>query len=382
MVISDRDPPAGSSASCACRPFSLKTLRAMPVPPLLVSSGIPETSVLFGRVQERTHLLILHTRTCFWYHTGMAPRSRDSVDRSPSSESHVHVLGVPRDVPRQRSVPGLPQGAASSPDGTECPKCGKASKFHRITGRSAYSCQYCGHHSYPTAGTIFHKSTSAFSSGFSRSTCCLRRAAGSAKQLEREIGVTYKTAHRMFKQIRTLLSTKTSRRWAATWRLTSRSTVASRGLPRSATSEGRCGPSTGRTRRDGRAQRPGPRPDHRCRKPPTLDKAVKSHVLPESILVTDDYRAYQPIPPYQGLRRSGGSTTARRSTWTATPTRTRSRGSSGSSRTRPRNASLDHVAYLQNYLDEHTFRYNRRNSGRRCSGQMLNRVAREPRAAS
>ena len=27
------------------------------------------------------------------------------------------------------------------PDGTECPKCGKASKFHRITGRSAFSCQ-------------------------------------------------------------------------------------------------------------------------------------------------------------------------------------------------------------------------------------------------
>ena len=38
------------------------------------------------------------------------------------------------------------------PDGTACPKCGKTSKFHRITGRSAYSCQYCGHHVYPTVG--------------------------------------------------------------------------------------------------------------------------------------------------------------------------------------------------------------------------------------
>ena len=45
------------------------------------------------------------------------------------------------------------------PDGTECPKCGRESRFHRIKGRSAYSCQFCGAHVYPTAGTIFHKST-------------------------------------------------------------------------------------------------------------------------------------------------------------------------------------------------------------------------------
>jgi transposase len=46
-------------------------------------------------------------------------------------------------------------------NGTACPKCGKASRFHRIRGRSAYSCQYCAHHVYPTAGTIFHKSTTS-----------------------------------------------------------------------------------------------------------------------------------------------------------------------------------------------------------------------------
>ena len=45
------------------------------------------------------------------------------------------------------------------PDGSDCPKCGKTTKFHRIKSRAAYSCQYCGHQVYPTAGTIFHKST-------------------------------------------------------------------------------------------------------------------------------------------------------------------------------------------------------------------------------
>ncbi len=93
------------------------------------------------------------------------------------------------------------------PAGTPCPKCEKPSRFHRIKGRSAYSCQYCGHHVYPTAGTIFHKTTTSLQLWFwaiyliSSSKCGI-----SAKQLGREIGVSYKTAHRMLKQIRTLLS--------------------------------------------------------------------------------------------------------------------------------------------------------------------------------
>jgi transposase len=93
------------------------------------------------------------------------------------------------------------------PDGSECPKCGKATKFHRIKSRAAYSCQWCGHQVYPTAGTIFHKSTTNLQMWFwaiflvSSTRCGI-----SAKQLEREIGVSYPTAHRMFKQIRTLLS--------------------------------------------------------------------------------------------------------------------------------------------------------------------------------
>lgn len=93
------------------------------------------------------------------------------------------------------------------PDGENCPKCGKATKYHRIKSRAAYSCQWCGHQVYPTAGTIFHKSTTNLQVWFwaiflmSSTRCGI-----SAKQLEREIGVSYPTAHRMFKQIRSLLN--------------------------------------------------------------------------------------------------------------------------------------------------------------------------------
>lgn len=92
------------------------------------------------------------------------------------------------------------------PDGSECPGCGKVTKFHRLKSRAAYSCQYCRHQVYPTSDTIFHKSSTSLQLWFwaiylmSSTRCGI-----SAKQLEREIGVTYKTAWRMFKQIRRLL---------------------------------------------------------------------------------------------------------------------------------------------------------------------------------
>jgi len=40
----------------------------------------------------------------------------------------------------------------------DCPGCGVASRFSRITKRRAYACQHCGHHVYPCVGTIFEKS--------------------------------------------------------------------------------------------------------------------------------------------------------------------------------------------------------------------------------
>ena len=48
------------------------------------------------------------------------------------------------------------------PDGrAECSKCGEPPKHHRVTGRTAYACDYCGNHIYPLAGTILEKSTTS-----------------------------------------------------------------------------------------------------------------------------------------------------------------------------------------------------------------------------
>ena len=92
------------------------------------------------------------------------------------------------------------------PDGIFCKKCNATTKHHRVQSRPSYSCDHCGHHVHPTAGTIFHKSSTSLKTWFHAIYLMASTRCGiSAKQIERETGVTYKTAWRMFKQIRILL---------------------------------------------------------------------------------------------------------------------------------------------------------------------------------
>jgi transposase len=92
------------------------------------------------------------------------------------------------------------------PKGIFCEKCQKATKHHRVNGRTAYACDYCGSHVYPMAGTIFEKSTTSLKLWFYAIYLMSATRCGiSAKQIQRETGVTYKTAWRMFTQIRSLL---------------------------------------------------------------------------------------------------------------------------------------------------------------------------------
>ncbi len=92
------------------------------------------------------------------------------------------------------------------PDGIYCKNCEQVTKHHRVASRPSYSCDHCGHHVHPTADTIFHKSSTALTTWFYAIYLMAQTRCGiSAKQIQRETGVTYKTAWRMFKQIRTML---------------------------------------------------------------------------------------------------------------------------------------------------------------------------------
>ena len=90
-------------------------------------------------------------------------------------------------------------------------KCGNVERrHHRVAGRKAYACDYCGKHIYPMAGSIFEKSTTSLRLWFYAMYLMGSTRCGiSAKQIQRETGVTYKTAWRMFKQIRTLMGDDT-----------------------------------------------------------------------------------------------------------------------------------------------------------------------------
>ena len=90
-----------------------------------------------------------------------------------------------------------------APDGelARCPHCQETRRFRRSSGkarRHAWSCTSCGHYLYPTASTIFHKSSTSLRLWFYAIYLIKATNFGiTAKQLERELGVTYKTAWRM-----------------------------------------------------------------------------------------------------------------------------------------------------------------------------------------
>lgn len=84
-----------------------------------------------------------------------------------------------------------------------CAKCGKLANFHRVKSRRCYECDFCGYQVYPTAGTPFENTRTSLKDWFHvMFMFCASRNGVSAKEVQRTIGVTYKTAWRMCNLIR------------------------------------------------------------------------------------------------------------------------------------------------------------------------------------
>ncbi len=245
------------------------------------------------------------------------------------------------------------------PNGITCETCQKITKHHKVARRKSYACDNCGHHVAPTAGTICHKSSTPLRLWFYAIYLMSSTRCGiSAKQLQRELGVTYKTAWRMFHQIRSMLIESDdklggagamvevdetyigARRKGITGRGAENKTIVVGAVEREGSVKAKIIPNT---------------------KAESLVPFVKETVEPYSVVHTDEWRPYRHI---QNHRYHHETSNHGRKQWVVDDSHTNTiegfwsllkgglRGVYKGRATRK---------YLQNYINEYAFRYNRRN---------------------
>ena len=97
------------------------------------------------------------------------------------------------------------------PDGVTCGKCQSVTPHYRLSDRPCYSCDRCGSHVYPMAGTIFEGTRYSHLRLWFKAVAymAVTRCGISSRQLSRDLGVGVKTGWRMFHQIRKVLSEDT-----------------------------------------------------------------------------------------------------------------------------------------------------------------------------
>jgi transposase len=309
----------------------------------------------------------------------MAANDRNNPIRRPSSDSQLSVVEFWREFPDDATCLDRLWRERYAPDGhhAHCPVCEKERKFHRTKARASYTCDSCGKHVHPTKGTIFEKSTTSLQLWFYAMFLMASTRCGiSAKQLERELGVTYKTAHRMFKKIRTELMSdadagplsgdveidetgvngrprgpKMTKKEAARWRQEQVSVL-------------------GMVERGGRLRLRV----IESRRGEPLSGAVRANVNPSSILITDDWMAYKPLrAEYEGhkvINHSAGYY-VRGDIYTNTI-----EGAFGNLKTGMRGAYKKvSRKWLQSYLDEYAWRYNARQEPLGMFEQLLRRAS-------
>lgn len=265
-----------------------------------------------------------------------------------------------------------------SPDGVhaDCPKCGPGRVFRKYAmsnRNTSWTCTACGHHVHPTAGTIFHKSSTSLHLWFYAMYLMVSTRCGiSAKQLERELGVTYKTAWRMFTLIRNELMTQDEE----VLRDEVEADETYMGGRRRGTKRGRPQAGSHKTPVFGMAERGG----HvvaltvENAKASTLMPHMLKRILPKSTVYTDEWSAYAQLGrqgyQHERIHHSAGvyvsgnvHTNTIEGFWSLVK-----RGIGGTHH-------AVSAKYLQGYLNEYAWRYNRRKDRRSMFDQLVLRAA-------
>lgn len=256
-----------------------------------------------------------------------------------------------------------------------CTKCEKDRKHHRVTGRPAYACDYCGSMISPMAGTIFEKSSTSLRTWFyAMYLMSATRCGISAKQIQRETGVTYKTAWRMFKQIRTLMSEDISLEGEAvemdeTYVGPKRVRGGKRGRPAAYDGKKTC--VVGAVERGGKVIAIASTDASKK----TLHGVAKEYILPDSIVYTDEWRGYNGLDKVNGYEHRRINHSA--GVYVVGTTHTNTIEGFWSLVKRGIGGVYHSVSkkYLQTYLDEYSFRYNRRNNGQPMFTSLLEQIA-------
>jgi transposase len=313
----------------------------------------------------------------------MPPVDRKNPTRAKSSDSQYSLMEFMREFPDDDACLNWLWRKRYSADGkhADCPKCGREhvpfKAYQMKQRRQTWTCTKCGHHLQPTAGTIFEGSSTSLHLWFyAIYLMSSTRCGTSAKQLERELGVTYKTAWRIFNRIRNELMSddgnsplsgdvevdETSvegrprihgdRAFGAQLRERSRATV------------------LGMVERGGRVRlRVLP-----SRRGPMLKQTVRDSVASISRIYTDEWASYRGLSDH-----FASHTTVPHSAhiYVIGETHTNTiEGFFGNLKTALR-GTYKHVSrrWLQSYLDEFAWRYNHRHSRRAMFDTLLLRAA-------
>ncbi|HEV2815805.1 MAG TPA: IS1595 family transposase [Allosphingosinicella sp.] len=254
--------------------------------------------------------------------------------------------------------------------GFPCPSCERPSNWYRIKAERAYSCQWCGHHLHPTVNTPFAKTRTPLQLWFYAIFMFTTTRNGvAAKELERQLGVTYKTAWRMADEIRKhMAEVDGDAPVGGLGKIVEIDETLVGGSKRS----GWRAPRAGKTMVMGMLERDGAVltavvPDNRKH---NLLPQITAHVAPGSICHTDELRSYKGISKL-GFRHDTVNHTHRYVS--VTGAHVQGIENFWAQLKRAINGTHIHVSgkHLWKYAKEAEYRFNRRECGETMLGELL-----------